>query len=78
MVNVGLLVVSLFFLGAGVLQLLWPQTIATHKTRWDAITDPDQSSAATPANRMVKYTRLGGLLFLGIGTLLFLISIDAI
>ena len=78
MVNVGLLVVSLFFLGTGVLQLLWPQTIATHKTRWDAIRTSDQSSATTPANWMVKYTRLGGLLFLGIGTLFLVLSTDLI
>ena len=78
MANVGLLVVSVFFLGAGVLQLIWPQTIAMHKTRWDAIRNPQQSSGTTPGNGMVKYTRLGGLLFVGIGTLLLVLSTDLI
>ena len=78
MANVGLLLVSLLLLGAGLVQLIWPERIAAHKERWDAMQNPHQRSARDSQDWVVTYTRRGGVLLFGIGLLLLLLSLSVL
>lgn len=78
MVSVGLLLVSLLFLAAGGIQLLWPETLAINKQRWDAIQNPHKEPEQDPQDWIVTYTRRGGVLLFGIGLLLLGIAVGAL
>lgn len=78
MASVGLLLVSLLFVGAGMAQILWPETIANHKQRWDAIRDQHHGSERNPHDWMVTYIKRGGVLLVGIGLLLLGLAVDAL
>ena len=76
MVSVGLLLVSLLFVGAGLVQLVWPQIIASHKQRWDAIRNRHQGVERDSQDWVVTYTRRGGVLLFGVGLFLLLLSVN--
>ena len=76
MVSAGLLIVSLLILGAGVYQMIWPEIIASHKQRWDAI--QNRHGSEREQDWIVTYTRRGGGVLVGIGVFLLALSIDAL